>query len=257
MMNSEHYIEETNMSIAWAKAIMTITMNGRREFAPLIVAMTGFDDRGEPQESPPIRSALEQLLGAEGKQTVETVAGTIFPYHLWNRKADRSQLFERYAAIVPRLRTASTKNKHGIYFERMITGGPTEYPNQLDFVIGAYESRPGVRRSMFQIGIFDPEEDLTNSAQRGFPCLQHVTFAPVGNQLSVNAFYATQYMFERAYGNYLGICRLGQFVAHEMGLALGRVTCYAGVAMCDIAKGKLSDVLTLANECADKSPGGD
>ena len=255
-MNSEHYIEQKDMSIAWAKAIQTITAKGRTEFAPLIVAMTGFDDDGNPQESRDIRQILDRLLEAEGKQTVETVAGTIFPQQMWNRNADRSQLFKRYRLIVPRLRTASPKNKHGIYFERMTTGGPEDHPNQLDFVIGAYQSRDGVRRSMFQIGIFNPVEDLTNSALRGFPCLQHVTFAPVGNTLSVNAFYATQYMFERAYGNYLGICRLGKFVAHEMGLTLNRVTCYSGIAMCDIAKAKLSEVVARATELdADRMEG--
>src|SRR5438034_8156155 len=105
MINSEHYIEEKDMSIAWAKAIRTVTTKGRTEFAPLIVAMTGFDDDGNPEESATIRELLDQLLEAEGKQTVETVAGTIFPYHMWNPTADRSQLFERYTMIVPRLHT--------------------------------------------------------------------------------------------------------------------------------------------------------
>lgn len=246
MMNSEHYIEERNLSIAWVKAIKTITANGRKEFAPLIVAMTGFGPDGNSEESVEIRQLLDDLLQSEGKQTVETVASTIFPYHMWNPRADRGQLFKRYTMILPRLRSASTKNRHGIYFERMITGGPEDQPNQLDFVINAQQSRPGVRRSMFQVGIFNPATDLTTAAQQGFPCLQHVTFAPVGNTLSVNAFYATQYMFERAYGNYLGLSRLGQFVAHEMGLTLDRVTCYSGIAQCDIAKGKLSEVVERA-----------
>ena len=42
------------------------------------------------------------------------------------------------------------------------------------------------------------------AAQLGFPCLQHVTFAPTDEGLCVNAFYATQYMVERAYGILLG-----------------------------------------------------
>ncbi|MEB5016537.1 hypothetical protein RXP78_29840, partial [Pseudomonas aeruginosa] len=66
---------------------------------------------------------------------------------------------------------------------------------------------------------------------RGFPCLQHVTFAPAKDGLNVNAFYATQYMVERAYGNYLGLCRLGQFVAHELKLPLKRFTCFTGLAL--------------------------
>ena len=47
--------------------------------------------------------------------------------------------------------------------------------------------------------------------------------------VNVNAFYATQYAFERAYGNYLGLCWLGRFVAHEMGLTLASVSCFTGV----------------------------
>jgi hypothetical protein len=80
-------------TIAWAKAIRTITTKGRTEFAPLIVAITGFTADGKPEEIPEIREQLDQLLEAKGKQTVETVAGTIFPYHMWKPKADRSQLF--------------------------------------------------------------------------------------------------------------------------------------------------------------------
>src|SRR5262249_32288451 len=109
-------------------------------------------------------------------------------------------------------------------------------------------SRNGVRRSIFQIGIFDPAQDISLSALRGFPCLQHVTFAPVGGALSVNAFYAVHYIVERAYGNYLGICGLGRFVAHEMGLKLARVTCYAGIAQRDIKKAKLSRMLSVIEQ---------
>ena len=41
----------------------------------------------------------------------------------------------------------------------------------------------------------------------------------------------TQYMFERAYGNYLGLCNLGRFMAHEMGLKLDSMTCIATPAV--------------------------
>ena len=46
----------------------------------------------------------------------------------------------------------------------------------------------------------------------------------------VTGLYATQYMFERAYGNYLGLCRLGHFMAQEMGKQLTQVTCVASPA---------------------------
>jgi hypothetical protein len=38
-----------------------------------------------------------------------------------------------------------------------------------------------------------------------------------------------QYMFRRAYGNYLGLVRLGRFMAHEMGFHCDRVICVASV----------------------------
>jgi hypothetical protein len=247
-METEHYVEERNLSIAWARALTLVSAPGRKEVAPLIVSITGFDDHGMPEEGPAIRTELDALLSAEDMQSVDTVANTIFPYRMWNPGANRAELFKRYSLILPRLKDASPKNKYGIYFERMIIGGPDDHRNQLDFVIDAYLSRNGVRRSMFQIGIFHPAQDLTLSALRGFPCLQHVTFAPVGGTLSVNAFYAMHYIVERAYGNYLGICRLGQFVAHEMRLKLARVTCYAGIAQCDIDKAKLKRMLSVIEQ---------
>ncbi len=247
-MTSKHYVEDNNLSIAWIKALQLVSAPGKKEVAPLVVSITEFDENGRPRESSAIRTLIDDLLVSEGMQSVETVASTIFPFRMWNSEAERSELFARYFAILPKLRKASSKNKHGIYFERMISGGPQANSNQLDFVINAYLSRDGVRRSIFQIGIFDPAVDLTMSAQRGFPCLQHVTFAPMADSLlSVNAFYATQYMVERAYGNYLGVCRLGQFVAHEMHLKLARVTCYTGIAQCEIGKGKLEEILSMVD----------
>lgn len=127
----------------------------------------------------------------------------------------------------------------------MITGGPKGRENQLEFGIGTYLARDGVRRSILQIAIFDPSRDHSAAAQLGFPCLQHVTFAPSDQGLCVNAFYAAQYMVERAYGNYLGLCRLGQFVAHEMELPLVRLTCFTGIAECEAAKARLVPVFRV------------
>jgi len=50
---------------------------------------------------------------------------------------------------------------------------------------------------------------------------------------AASGFYASQYLFKRAYGNYLGLCRLGRFMAFQMGLKLVRLTCYAGFAHLD------------------------
>jgi hypothetical protein len=241
-MPSEHYVEERNLSIAWGRGLRLASAPGHLEAVPLIVAITGFDESGNVEEEPRIRSALEVVLMAEGKQGIETVANTIFPRSLWNPAAPRELLYKRYLNILPRIQKATRKNSHGLYFERMISGGPKGAENQLDFGIGTYLGRERVRRSVLQVAVFDPNRDHSAAAQLGFPCLQHVTFAPSDEGLSVNAFYASQYMVERAYGNYLGLCRLGQFVAHEMSLRLVRLTCLTGIAVCEISKTKLAPV---------------
>jgi hypothetical protein len=71
--------------------------------------------------------------------------------------------------------------------------------------------------------------------------LQQVVFYPNGahgkDGLSVVAFYANQTLAEKAYGNYLGLYRLGRFMANEMGIQMKEVVCIASAL-------KLSDSLT-------------
>jgi hypothetical protein len=238
-------IEEKNLSHAWVRAFLHIIDNPGKEISPLIVSITGFTN-GIPEEDKDIREALDNCLTTNDKQKVHTVANTIFPHRVWKRSKDRrNRFFERYLKILPRIKSVEPyKNRRGLYFERLIAFGSGPHDgNQLEHIISEYESRPGVRRTMFQASIFDPGRDHVRDAQLPFPCLQHVSFVPQGNSLTLNAFYATQQIFEKAYGNYLGLCRLGDFIAHEMGLTFGRMNCFVGVAKLDTI-GKTSATLT-------------
>ena len=243
-MTSEHFVESSGVSLAWGRALKRVARRGRKELAPLTVAITGNHTEEVLYEDSRIREALDRLLRAKSMNSVHTVANTIFPDSLWNSERARKHLFQRYERIVERVRQANRQNRHGIYFERMISNGPNDANNQLDFGLKTYTSRRGVRRSVLQVGVFDPRQDHSAAALRGFPCLQHLSFVPDRSGcLSVNAFYATQYMVSRAYGNYLGLCQLGRFVAHELDLSLTRVTCHVGLAELDTSKRDLKDVL--------------
>jgi hypothetical protein len=233
-------IEEANLSVAWARAIKMVTSRGTKELAPLVLSVTAFDN-GVPSEHPRVREAIDKLLAIEKKQSVHTVANTIFPVAYWNPKRSRADFFARYATTKARIKSASKLNKLGMYFDRLVSGGPPGAENQLDFLISA--KRAGVRRSVFQAAVFNPQIDHSRAPRRGFPCLQHVQFAPAADGLHVNAFYATQYLIERAYGNYLGLCRLGAFVAHELGVPLARMTCFVGLAQLDLVKKRLGPIL--------------
>ena len=79
------------------------------------------------------------------------------------------------------------------------------------------------------VGILDPAKDHTGAAMSGFPCLQQISFGhDHSGNLSLNAYYPTQYVIDRAYGNYLGLCHLGLFMAREMRLKFERFNCFIG-----------------------------
>jgi hypothetical protein len=104
--------------------------------------------------------------------------------------------------------------------------------NQIEHVLGRWNHRKAIgsrpRASELQLACFDPAKDHTGQALRGFPCLQQISLTYEGNELALAACYPTQYVFDRGYGNYLGLCRLGLFLAHEMGLRLTRVSFFIG-----------------------------
>ncbi len=237
-MSRPFMVQEANLSEAWYRAFAEVLHSG--EISPLVVVVDNIGNDG-PAEVPEIRRALDTELVRQGKQSCHTVANTIFP-SMWNREAKREELYDRYRRILPSMRRHG-RNIHGLYFERLIDfGHDSEYQggiNQLEHIINTW-NRGNHRRSALQAGIFDPRSDHSNQRQRGFPCLQQVAFARHGLQgLSVTGFYATQYIFERAYGNYLGLCRLGQFMGKEMGLHFSRMVCIATPAVLGHCKGAL------------------
>ncbi len=230
-------IVENNISAAWGKAFTEVY--DATEISPLIVVVQGLDN-ADPPEFPLVRSALDTALNEdERKLSCEEVAGTIFPNSLWNASADRDLLYTRYGHIYGRIRKHPA-NRNGVYFQRLIAFGCDKNMdngvNQLEHIIATWR-RGNHRRSALQAAVFDPNQDHTHQVQRGFPCLQQISFAPIKNGgLSVTGFYPIQYMFKRAYGNYLGLCRLGQFMAQGMGLTLTKVICIATHAVRDGSK---------------------
>jgi hypothetical protein len=226
-------IKDNNLSRAWSRLLLRVLDGAGTEVSPLVLSVTGFDDKGVVPEDPAVRQAVDQLLKRKGRLKVEDVAFTIFPQRVWEMsRGDLTRLFTLYRATFPRWQAMNKKaNGHGLYFERMVMygRGPCD-GNQLEWILSQYGSRAGVRRSMLQATTFDPGRDHVASAQLGFPCLQQVSFEPTAAGLVVNAFYATQQIFDKAYGNYLGLAQLGAFMAHEMDMPRARLNVMVGVA---------------------------
>lgn len=221
-------INETSVSRAYAKVLLRVVQGRGKEVSPLVLSVSEFE-----QEDDKLRKSLDTLLQSKGKCVVEDVAYTIFPERLWQMaQGDRSKLFSFYKMAFPAYQAMNRfANGRGLYFERMMMygRGPCD-GNQLEYVLSQYDGRDGVRDSMMQVTTFDPERDHTPSAQLGFPCLQHVTFVPTKSGLVLNAFYATQQIFDKAYGNYLGLKQLGEFMAHELKMPFVRLNVTVGVA---------------------------
>ena len=268
MSEPQPYSErESGLAVAWSRAFLAMSRPPERELSPFLVSIAAGPD-GLPVEDEQLRAAIDACLEEnwrfrhetpekvdrqKGRRVspesqpvlIETVAKTIFPHAMWRRaNGDRHRLYKDYLTSLPDfVSMAPHQNSGGLYFARMIgygvnpktgakerhLGEQLEYePNQLEFVINA--CKPGVQRMALQVSIYDPVRDQTDARQH-FPCLQHVTFVPdfARGTLAVNAFYALQLLYVKAYGNWLGLMRLGAFVASQTKLRFERLNSFAGI----------------------------
>jgi len=177
---------------------------------------------------------------------------------MWNPALPNNadSLFGRYEKAWPGIKKCPA-NRNGVYFRRMTSFDPFKQDqkaiNQLDFVIRTYKGG-NHRKSALQAAIFDPRKDHTNNRQKGFPCLQQIAFTPLlGDCMSITGFYATQYQFEKAYGNYLGLYNLGRFMAHQLGLKLTQVICMANfIKLGDAGKTEVNRLAQRLRALAEK-----
>jgi len=227
-------------------------MQGNNNLMPLMISVGGLR-MGMPAEDDDIRTALDTALNQNHKYSSSISAMTIFPFKYWEQNGTPhiDELSKLYLNnYLPRLRARDRRNRTGTYFERMIAfeginrKHTSDTKNQLRHVVGLWSkdgTGPRPRQSALQVAIFDPVKDHNGSPRSIFPCLQQVSFAydDLGG-LAVNAYYPSQYIFDRAYGNYLGLCHLGYFMAREIDLEFVRLNCFIGrPELGDITKGRL------------------
>lgn len=223
-------IEETNLSNAWWRVLNCIVKRPGMELTPLLLSLTNF---GEIEK---IREVLDFNLKNSNYDSIHTVSETIFPNSLYQYlDQDRFALYSEYKKSMDRIIKIDPSNRRGTYFQRLIAfEGTFDEINQLEIIINSLKSGKMKRRSKLQASIFDPNKDHTKGAYQTFPCLQHVTFYKSENDgLILNAFYAIQYLYRRAYGNWLGLINLGKFVANELDLEFERLNCFVGIEKLD------------------------
>jgi hypothetical protein len=252
-MTEKIFCPETgNLSVAWATLFDALMSAPGGELEPALIVIDEFDENGLPIEVPDVRKNLDQALLKFTKRDCEDVASTIFPFSLWNRalRDGGQHVFERYTRIWPKLKKRSPSNARGNYFQRLVDfeeasiDKTKSVTNQLQTVLSNYKKTH--RRSALQVTIFDPKRDLAPTPMQGFPCLQQIAFSPTKEGLVVTGYYVLQHVFERGYGNYLGLCRLGAFMAQQLDMPLAKiVTMLSFAAYANDRKIRKSDLLEL------------
>ncbi len=233
-----------NLSLAWKGAFDYVMSASDPKLRPTIVTIGGFDGPSPP-EVPAIRSAVDADLQARcDSLTCDRIAFTIFPQEFWNPQRPASDLFAFYRKAYPRLIARAMKANsqwgRGTYFHRLIAPYADYNQNQLAHLIDRWNS--GCHHGMVtQLSCREVPTDQNNSPRPGFPCLQQIglSYSRDGDgdyELWLNAFYPLQDMVTRAYGNYLGLCRLGSFLAHYMN------NCRFSGLNCFVAKPSLGNV---------------
>lgn len=203
----------------------------------------------------PVRTVLDEFIESRPQSSkpwqrwpVETVANTIFAAELYEEDLGIDALQEFADLYLEGFEVAKAASPDGEYCHRMVAWpGPDGQPiNQLTEVAErlrryANPAQPKYNYSSdYEIALEDPVLDLRthapgrNGSPYGFPCLSHVSLTVEDGTVHVTALYRNQHLIKKAYGNYLGLARLGRALSHHAGLELGTITVVATHADAEI-----------------------
>ncbi|WP_440104140.1 hypothetical protein [Streptosporangium sp. H16] len=234
------YIDAGNIGAAWLRAYEALMSAPGRQIVNLAVNIS------EPlMEDVGVRASLEGDLARlrdnptrRGNwQSVHTVANTIFPISLYTADlSDSADRFFKHAIAADRNRRGM-RSGWGTYIGRLLD---YERPdgsrvNQLEKMLEVLgEDRKW--SDLYEAPITYPGEiaDITTPAsadfhlispsdrrRRGGPCLAHISITALDGQLHLAAQYRRHSYVARAYGNFLGLARLLNFLAIESGNQVG------------------------------------
>ncbi len=108
-------VEADNVSTGWLAIARRLDNEPKRK---AIHTMTRIAN--PVSDHPLVRSAMDEVLAAGNKQSVETVANTIFPEAIARTSVDHDTLVDRYVRMYPTLKKRFHKNGQGTYFGRLI-----------------------------------------------------------------------------------------------------------------------------------------
>lgn len=258
-------VHAPDISRAWIDAVRAVDAVPDRRALHTVVAI-----EDPTAENNAIRAEADRLLEQLKYPPIETVANTIFPQQLAATSRDHNELVRRYRAIYPELRRRWHANAAGTYFGRLVAypdAPGADLYDQLGEIIRKLErehARNNAKTALYEASLCEvgvpedaePTDDVEGANAMiyapgrdklpvgNFPCLSHCSFQlDRGGRLHSLAQYRSQYLVQRAYGNYLGLGRLLAYLCEQTGLQVGTLTVVAGYAQIEKGTSRLRPIL--------------
>lgn len=261
---ADRLIRGRNCGQAWVNVAEAVLRSPGQKALHLGVRISHPDE-----EDPAIRNLVDSLLEERGLAPVQTVVNTVFPAALARLSAGPEDLAAQYREIYPRIRQANKANVRGTYFGRLVEhpadGRKVDQLNKVVARLRKHAAKPPSRRGagpVYEAGFVLADEDYDDPIETpiysprsdtmplGFPCMSHLSFQTVGRTVHAMAHFRSQYLVQRAYGNYLSLGLLLRYVAEAAGLEPGELTVNVGLMAADGALGPLKTGLALLSQPA-------
>jgi len=226
-------ITQNNFCVAWKDALKYIFDN-KGSVYNLVVQITDPIAVTEDIDTKYVKFCIEKNI-----LQPKHVSYTIFPHKIYYKKNSAARLYDFYNrenGFYRRAYKEKLPSTWGTYFRRM-----TFYEfgdrviNQLDNIITKINERKKLKKHAYTIIIQNPIHDTTRPM--GGPCLNYIAlqFTNDRGQKTVGllAVYRNHDFLKKAYGNYWGLNNLIQFIANEVKMLPGPLTCISSHAYFD------------------------
>lgn len=236
---------------AWRRATEYLAKSGDQ----LNVILDVLDPTAEGVTSSEAYRLLDELYRQEGEYSVHTVAETIFPGWEYAHRG-LSGVFQRYPQEYVSFKRGDSS--WGRYAYRLVRreGRDGRLVNPLEVLIRKMRRarRAGQTgfRACYEIGIADGVDEISlydtvqdSGRLRGAPCLTHVSFKLIGQQVHLTALYRSHDYRYKVPGNLLGLARLQACVASEVGGRVGTLVVHSTLAYLGQGGGKARIVRLL------------